>query len=156
MMLYKQGLRAENTLSSFAPLQKGCYLFMKRIVMLLAPLALMFVAAMALSGVAQAASPSAMCKQEATSLGISGSYTFIGGSAGNDNFTDNFTSKATARAEVFCGFGGDDHISHLAAGDIFLGGAGNDSVNDNFGTFNGGADDDTLGGDNLELAPIGK
>src|SRR5918998_4234426 len=69
-----------NTLSSFAPLKKGCHLFMKRIFML-TTLALMLAAAMALSGVAQAAgSPSAKCQQEAASLGLNlVGYKFIGG-----------------------------------------------------------------------------
>ena len=43
---------------------------------------------------------------------------------------------------MFCGFGGDDGMLTglvlLDAGDIFLGGDGNDEVGFNFGTFNGG------------------
>jgi hypothetical protein len=49
---------------------------------------------------------------------------------------------------VFCGFGGDDGMLTglvlLDAGDIFLGGDGNDEVGFNFGTFNGGEDTDSV------------
>jgi hypothetical protein len=65
---------------------------------------------------------------------------------------------------VFCGFGGEDRMSTgigtLAQGDIFLGGADNDQVDqnygtfygqegvdfvfDNYGTFDGGADNDRV------------
>jgi Ca2+-binding RTX toxin-like protein len=114
---------------------------MKRIFMLLA-LALMLVATMALSGVAQAASPKARCLQEATSLGVSlDGYNVIYG----NNRANDFTSKATAGGDVFCGFGGNDSIATLDAGDIFLGGAGDDYVQDfqyNNGTFYGGAGND--------------
>ena len=72
-------------------------------------------------------------------------YNFIGGTAGNDNLT----GQATEGSDVFCGFGGDDRIAGiytpLAAGDIFLGGAGNDYVTTNYGTFYGGAGDDSVG-----------
>ena len=131
---------------------------MKRIFMLLA-LALMLVAAMALSGVAQAKtislSPKAECQQEAASLGVDlTGYTFVyGDKKKNDVFTD-----TVGQREVFCGFGGDDSIITLAedtdepyqrfndleAGDIFIGGDGNDSVNDSAGIFNGGAGNDTV------------
>ena len=123
---------------------------MKRIFMLLAPLALMLVAAMALSGVAQAGgkTSSLLCQQEAASLGISGSYNFIGGS---DTKNDNFSHKGTKGKDVFCGFGGNDSIYTLAEGDIFIGGAGqdtvgtlNDPVSGNYGTFYGGADNDSV------------
>ena len=40
---------------------------------------------------------------------------------------NDFDGQATAGPDVFCGFGGDDSISTLDAGDIFIGGAGNDS-----------------------------
>jgi Ca2+-binding RTX toxin-like protein len=101
---------------------------------------------MALSGVAQAKpiadSPDAKCAQLTIKmLGPSfnpSNYTFHGGTEGDDVFT----GQATAGPDVFCGFGGDDVITTLDAGDIFLGGAGNDSVRDNFGTAYGqeGAD----------------
>jgi hypothetical protein len=111
---------------------------MKRI-MLLVTLALMLAAAMALSGVAQAASPSARCQAEAESLGISGSYKFIGG----NKSANDFTRKATEGADVFCGFGGNDSIFRLEEGDIFLAGDGLDQVEEaNLGTYYGGAGDD--------------
>ena len=107
---------------------------MKRL-LLLVTLALMLAAAMALSRVAQAASPSSKCQQAAASLGISGSYKYI---AGSDKKNDNFTSKGTEGADVFCGFGGNDSIETLREGDIFIGGAGNDKVSEtNYGTFYG-------------------
>src|SRR5919112_680356 len=86
----------------------------------------------------------AQCKTLASqTLGSSfnpANYTFHGGTVGNDTFTG-----TDGLSEVFCGFGGDDSIDTLQAGDIFLGGDGNDSVNDNnYGTFNGGAGDDTV------------
>ena len=112
---------------------------MKRI-LLLVTLALMLAAAMALSGVAQAASPSARCQAEAESLGISGSYNFIAGK--NNKRGDDFTSKATEGADVFCGFGGNDYIETLGADDYFIGGDGIDWADINFGTFYGGAGED--------------
>jgi Ca2+-binding RTX toxin-like protein len=115
---------------------------MKRIFMLVA-LALMVVAAMALSGVAQAASPKARCQLEAetlTGLDLTG-YNFI---VGNNKRAANFTLKGTEGADVFCGFGGNDSIGTLAEGDIFIGGAGDDTVISNNGTFIGGADNDTI------------
>jgi hypothetical protein len=52
---------------------------------------------------------------------------------------DNFSGRATTGRDVFCGFGGNDIISILDAGDVFLGGAGDDGVdNVKGGTFNGG------------------
>jgi hypothetical protein len=120
---------------------------MKRIFMLMA-LALMIATAMALSGVAQAAKGSnkanAQCKAEAVRTLQPGfkpsNYTFIGGTAGNDRL-DGLGS--TDAPDVFCGFGGDDLIG-LAEGDIFLGGAGNDVVDINYGTFYGGDGDDQV------------
>ena len=116
---------------------------MKRIFMLIS-LALMLVAAMALSGVAQAASPKAKCKAEAQSLtGLTlDGYNFI---VGNNHKNDNFTGKATAGNDVFCGFGGVDVIYTLDQGDIFIGGAGSDWVDlANNGTFYGGVGDDMV------------
>jgi Ca2+-binding RTX toxin-like protein len=115
---------------------------MKRIFMLLA-LALMLVAAMVLSGVAQAASPSAKCQQEAetlTGLDLTG-YNVV---VGNNKRTDNFSLKETEGADVFCGRGGDDSIGILAEGDIFIGGDGTENVGTINGTFYGGAGDDRL------------
>jgi hypothetical protein len=112
---------------------------MKRIFMLLA-LALMVVAAMALSGVAQAASPKAKCQQEAetlTGLDLTGSNFIVGNNKKNDNFTSKNTQGSR---DVFCGFGGNDEIATLDADDIFIGGAGGDAVagGANYGIFYGG------------------
>ena len=66
---------------------------------------------------------------------------FHGGTEGFDSFY----FPATAGPDVFCGFGGDDEAAVLEAGDIFLGGEGNDVVISNFGgTFYGGAGNDTV------------
>jgi hypothetical protein len=108
---------------------------MRRSLLLLTTMAL---GVLMVSSVAQAASPSAKC-QQAASLGISGSYNFVGGS---DRKNDDFTRKATDGVDVFCGFGGNDEINTLDPDDIFIGGAGVDSVIYNNGTFIGGADDD--------------
>jgi len=89
--------------------------------------------------VAQAASPRAKCQQEAASLGSLDGYTFIYGNNKNNVFTD-----TAGQPEVFCGLGGDDSIDTLEAGDIFISGAGNDSVNTNYGTFNGGDGTDSV------------
>ena len=127
---------------------------MKRI-LLLTTLAAMLAAAMALSGVAQAKptsdSSDAKCEKLAIqTLGPSfnaANYTFHGGTAGPDDFS--FTGTAE-QPDVFCGFGsgaegGDfDGIFTLEAGDIFLGGAGDDSVNLNQGTFYGGEGNDSV------------
>ena len=120
---------------------------MRRILVVLT-VAAMMAAAMALSGVAQAASTvgteaDAKCLTEAAKTveqpGFNPSnYTFHGGTEGDDVFT----GQATAGPDVFCGFGGDDGITTLDEGDIFLGGAEDDTVRDNFGTAYGqeGAD----------------
>jgi hypothetical protein len=102
----------------------------------------MLAAAIALSGVAQAAptigsTADAKCLAEAVQTLQPGfkpaDYTFIGGTED----AENFTGKATGGPAVICGFGGADSIwpSTLGAGDIFLGGAGNDFVRLNFGIF---------------------
>ena len=115
---------------------------MKRIFMLTS-MALMLAAAMALSGVAQAAPVGSKADAQCLTLAIQtlgpgfnpSNYAFHGGTAGNDNFTGQGTE---GKGDVFCGFGGDDSIDTLGGGDIFIGGAGNDSVTQNFNTFNGG------------------
>jgi len=119
---------------------------MKRILLLM-PLALMLAAAMALSGVAQAkpitnGEADAKCLAEAVrtlqpGFKLSG-YHFVGGTAGDDFFD----RAATAGPDVFCGFGGNDSITDVDEGDIFLGGAGNDEVDINDGTFYGGEGED--------------
>jgi hypothetical protein len=120
---------------------------MKRIVLLMT-LAAMLAAAMALSGVAQAAPISDKADAQCAKLAIKtlgpsynpSNYTFIGGTEGIE-YID--TNQGTFGPDVFCGFGGDDRIAGtLYVGDIFLGGAGNDYVPFNFGTFYGGAGDD--------------
>ena len=137
---------------------------MKKPIVLLTTLAAMLAAAMALSGVAQAA-PTIASKADAKCLAEAAktveqpgfnpsNYTFHGGTEGIDD-SAYFNAQATAGPDVFCGFGGDDEISApifpltLAAGDIFLGGAGDDVVSINYvgATFYGGAGND-LGNDN--------
>ena len=119
----------------------------KRIFMLMA-LALMVGASMALSGVAQAASPKARCQQEAETLtgSILTGYNVV---VGNNRKADDFTLKGTEGADVFCGRGGNDFVRDLATPDIFIGGAGNDSVNFVDGIFYGGLGDDRVAASNL-------
>jgi hypothetical protein len=101
---------------------------MKCIFMLMA-LGLMVAAAMALSGMAQAAPISTKADAQCAKLAIQtlgssfnpANYTFHGGTAAGDTFTG-----TDGQSEVFCGFGGDDRIYTLQAGDIFLGGDGKD------------------------------
>jgi hypothetical protein len=116
---------------------------MKRVFMLLA-VALMAVAAMALSGVAQADSPRDDCREKAQSLTGStlAGYTFVVGTADRNIFTS--TDGRNAPTEVFCGFDGGDHVSHLKGRDIFIGGKGTDSVEYNSGRFYGGDGDDSV------------
>jgi hypothetical protein len=119
-----------------------------RRIWLMMTLALMFAAAMAFSGVAQAKKPvggsaDAQClKLAIRTLGPGfnpSGYTFIGGTEGNDDF-----GQGTAGPDVFCGFGDRDSVLTLDAGDIFLGGDGADAVGANNGTFYGGAGDDIV------------
>ena len=124
---------------------------MKRVT-LLVTVALMLAAAMALSGVAQAAQggkADAQCKKLARQTLPNfkpAHYTFHGGTEGGDSFT----GQATEGPDVFCGFGngegiGDvDSITTLDEGDIFLGGAGRDLVDINNGTFYGQEGDDVV------------
>jgi len=69
-------------------------------------------------------------------------YTFIGGTEGIDNFSN--PPKATADPDVICGFGGDDAIFTVDAGDIFLGGEGNEFIAFNSGTVYGGEGKDFI------------
>ena len=89
---------------------------MKKRILLLTTLAAMLAAAIALSGVAQA-EPTIGTKADAKCLAEAAKtveqpgfkpadYTFIGGTEGDDNFTD----PAMGGSFVFCGFGGDDSI----------------------------------------------
>jgi hypothetical protein len=132
-------------------------------ILLLVTMALMLAAALALSGVALAKSPignkaDAKCLAEASKTLQPGfnhaDYNIVGGTEGSDDDVV-FSDQATAGPDVFCGFGGDDRIFELGAGDIFLGGPGddfagairggifyggpgNDTVSSNTGTFFGG------------------
>ena len=122
---------------------------MRRSLLLLTTMAL---GVLMVSSGAQAASPRATCLQEAqtlTGLDLTG-YNII---VGNNKSADYFTGKGTEGGDVFCGRGGDDQIDTLDAGDIFIGGAGNDTVGGscsdvggttciNYGTFYGGGGDD--------------
>ena len=73
-------------------------------------------------------------------------YTFFGG----NEVSNEFSGVKTEGPDVFCGFGGPDFISSgpsfisLDAGDIFLGGAGDDGVDINRGTFYGEEGDDSV------------
>ena len=87
------------------------------------------------------------CIREAVKAGLigpdlnPGNTNFAGGTAGDDNFT----GRTTAGPDVVCGFGGDDFVDTLGVGDVFLSGAGNDRVNEQYGgTFNGDEGNDTV------------
>jgi Ca2+-binding RTX toxin-like protein len=121
---------------------------MKRM-LLLVTVGLMLAAAMALSGVAQAAPISDKADAQCAKLAIKtfgpsfnpSNYTFHGGTVGEDDFTFNGGDGS----DVYCGFGSNDQIETLNEGDIFLGGEGNDRVAfRNHGTFNGGAGNDRV------------
>src|SRR5215212_1149482 len=114
----------------------------------------MLASAMALSGVAQAKPISDKADSQCAKLAIKtfgpsfnpSTYTFHGGTVGEDNFT--FVEGSADGSDVYCGFGSNDQIDTLNVGDIFLGGAGNDTVAFNAGTFNGGDGDDFVSNDN--------
>jgi hypothetical protein len=123
---------------------------MKRM-LLLVTVGLMLAAAMALSGVTQAAPISDKADAQCAKLAIRtlgpsanpSNYTFHGGTEGND--LDDTFKPPTEGPAVFCGFGGDDQKARLMdVGDIFLGGPGDDSVSFNYGTFNGGEGIDSV------------
>ena len=109
-----------------------------RRILLLVTVALMLAAAMALSGVAQS-KPTIGTKADAKCLAQAAksvehpgfkpsNYAFHGG----DDLDNDFRNQGTDGVpDVFCGFGGRDGTSTLEAGDIFLGGDGDDFV---FGT----------------------
>ncbi len=117
---------------------------MRRSLLLLATMAL---GVLMVGSVAQAAgSPRANCLQEAQLL-TSSTLTGYNVVVGNNRRADDFTSKATAGDDVFCGRGGNDSIATLDAGDIFIGGAGDDYLHDfqyNNGTFYGGDGNDSV------------
>jgi Ca2+-binding RTX toxin-like protein len=124
---------------------------MKR-VLLLVTVASMFAAAMVLSGVAQAAPISNKAEAQCVKLAIltqgssfnPSNYTFHAGTAGDDTFD----GQATAGPDVFCGFDGIDSITTLDAGDVFIGGAGDDFVINNNGVFDGGQGNDFVDNNN--------
>jgi Ca2+-binding RTX toxin-like protein len=127
---------------------------MKKRIMLLTTLAAMLAAAIALSGVAQAAPIGGPADAQCAKLAIQtlgprynpGTYTFHGGteSTSTTELNDTFDGQATLDPDVFCGFSGNDLINNLNADDIFLGGAGQDTVTNNSGTFYGGEGDDMV------------
>jgi hypothetical protein len=120
-----------------------------RRIMLFVTVASMLAAAMALSGMVQAKPISDKADAQCAKLAIQtlgpsynpSNYTFHGGTEGEDNFDFQATDGID---EVFCGFGGNDEITNLEAGDIFLGGAGADFIEFNVGTFYGGPGDDMV------------
>jgi hypothetical protein len=89
----------------------------------------MLAAAMAHSGVAQAKPISGSADAKCAKLAIR----TLGASYNPSNYT--FTGRATDGPDVFCGSDGNDRIDTLDVGEIFLGGAGNDEVANNYGTF---------------------
>jgi hypothetical protein len=63
------------------------------------------------------------CRAAATALGLNpAGYTIILGTEGSDVFD----ARVTGGPDLICGFGGDDEISNLDPGDVFLGGSGRD------------------------------
>jgi len=83
------------------------------------------------------------CLTEASALGLDpDAYTIVAGTEGNDGALG---GQATGGPDLICGLGGDDSLGLLDAGDVFLGGAGNDRVSAlNGGTFHGGSGRDTV------------
>jgi hypothetical protein len=123
-----------------------------RRILLLVTVASMLAAAMALSGLAQAKPTATSADRQCKKLAIQtlpnfkpAHYTFHGGTESADNFT---ADDATAGNDVFCGFGNADGIDTLDAGDIFLGGAGDDLLLNNNGTFYGQEGGDLVGFNN--------
>lgn len=101
------------------------------------------------------------CRAAAAALGLDpAGYTIVLGTEGSDSFD----AQVTGGPDLVCGFGGDDEITNLAPGDVFLGGSGSDfaayvNAGSSFyggpgldfvlgelrgGTVFGGADDDTV------------
>src|SRR5215212_2455536 len=100
---------------------------MKRI-LLLVTLAAMLVAAMALSGVAQAKPTATSADRQCKKLAIQtlpnfkpAHYTFIGGTD-DSQLSDVFDDQGTEGNDVFCGFRGPNFINTLDEGDIFISG----------------------------------
>jgi hypothetical protein len=115
-----------------------------RRILLLVTVASMLAAAMALSGVAQAKPTATSADRQCMKLAIQtlpnfkpAHYTFHGGTDDIMVF-DDFTGQGTEEGnDVFCGFGGQNGITTLGEGDIFIGGADFDGVGFNNGTFYG-------------------
>lgn len=87
--------------------------------------------------------PRALCKQQLAAAGLSepANANFILGTPGDDDFA----GQTTGGNDVICGFAGNDVAHGLRAGDIFLGGDGNDHVPVlEGGTFNGGDGNDSV------------
>lgn len=81
------------------------------------------------------------CEQAAVDLALNPDDfdTIQEGTDGEDDFF------ATAGADLICGFGEDDDLDRLDAGDVFIGGGGTDNViYMSGGTFFGGTDTDTV------------
>ena len=115
-----------------------------RRILLLVTVASMLAAALALSGVAQAKPTATSADRQCMKLAIQtlpnfkpAHYTFHGGTDDIMVF-DDFTGQGTEEGnDVFCGFGGQNGITTLGEGDIFIGGADFDGVGFNNGTFYG-------------------
>ena len=115
-----------------------------RRILLLVTVASMLAAALALSGVAQAKPTATSADRQCMKLAIQtlpkfkpAHYTFHGGTDDIMVF-DDFTGQGTEEGnDVFCGFGGSNGITTLGEGDIFIGGADFDGVGFNNGTFYG-------------------
>ena len=123
-----------------------------RRILLLVTVASMLAAAMALSGVAQAKPVASSADRQCMKLAIQtlpnfkpAHYTFHGGTDDIMVF-DDFTGQGTTEGnDVFCGFGGQNGITTLGDGDIFIGGSVEDDVAFNSGTFYGQEGGDLVG-----------
>ena len=121
-----------------------------RRILLLVTVASMLATAMALSGVAQAKPTATSADRQCMKLAIQtlpnfkpAHYTFHGGDTDPSQLNDDFTGQGTLEGnDVFCGFLGANFTDRLEAGDIFISGAGDDFVIDNFGTYYGEEGDD--------------
>lgn len=114
-----------------------------------AAVALLWVASAATAANAGGKANKGRCVSELARAGLvsgeinPGKANFIVGSEGSDDFS---WDRLTPGVDVICGFGGDDGVEILGGGDIFLGGAGNDTVYEQYsGMFNGGGGNDHLG-----------
>jgi hypothetical protein len=84
------------------------------------------------------------CRAEAVAVGLNpDNYNIVTGTFGTEEFDE---LSGTAGADLICGFGGNDLLETLNAGDVFLGSAGSDQVNTmTGGTFYGGDSIDNVG-----------